>query len=95
VAVILEFLNTIENGRAGHGSLPDYTRLRSQLRALVDAEQFDAVVELGRELIERGTPQVEQSHDEGETAEEIMSTLSIVAEAILPCSLRMSTGSCS
>jgi len=75
------------NSWEGHGSLPDYTRLRSQLRSLVDAEQFDAVVELGRELIERGTQQVEQSHDEGETAGEIMSTLSIVAEAIVPCSL--------
>ena len=70
-----------------HGSLPDYSRLRSQLRSLVDAEQFDAVIELGRELIERGIQQVEQSHDEGETAEEIMSTLSVVAEAIVPCSL--------
>ena len=75
------------NSWEGHGSLPDYSRLRSQLRSLVDAEQFDAVVELGRELIERGTQQVEQSQDEGETAGEIMSTLSIVAEAIVPCSL--------
>ncbi len=75
------------NSWEGHGSLPDYTRLRSQLRSLVDAEQFDAVVELGRELIERGMQQVEHSHDEGETAGEIMSTLSIVAEAIVPSSL--------
>lgn len=70
-----------------HGSLPDYLRLRSQIRSLVDAEQFDAVVELGRELIERGMQQVGQLHDGGETAGEIMSTLSIVAEAIMPCSL--------
>ncbi|MFT5326338.1 MAG: putative Zn finger protein [Planctomycetaceae bacterium] len=75
------------NSWEGHGSLSDYTRLRSQLQSLVDAEQFDAVVELGRELIERGMQQVEQSQDEGETAEEIMSTLSIVAEAIVPCSM--------
>ncbi|MCA9108636.1 MAG: SWIM zinc finger domain-containing protein [Planctomycetaceae bacterium] len=75
------------NSWEGHGSLPDYSRLRSQLRSLVDAEQFDAVVELGRELIERGMQQVEQSHDEGETAGEIASTLSIVAESIVPSSL--------
>lgn len=75
------------NSWEGHGSLPDYSRLRSQLRSLVDAEQFDAVIELGRELIEHGMQQVEQSHDEGETAGEVMSTLSIVAEAIVPCSL--------
>ena len=75
------------NSWEGHGSLPDYSRLQSQLRSLVDAEQFDAVVQLGRELIERGMQQVEQSHDEGETAGQIMSTLSIIAEAIVPCSL--------
>ncbi|MEZ6128706.1 MAG: hypothetical protein R3C59_08485 [Planctomycetaceae bacterium] len=71
----------------GHGSLPDYSRLRTQLLTLVDAEQFDAVVELGRELIELGMQQVGESHDEGETAGEITSVLSIVAEAIVPCSL--------
>ena len=75
------------NSLEGHGSLPDYSRLRSQLRSLVDAEQFDAVVELGRELIERGIQQVEQSHDHGETAGKIMSALEIVAEAIAPCSM--------
>ncbi|MDA7978979.1 MAG: hypothetical protein MPJ50_09450 [Pirellulales bacterium] len=75
------------NSWEGHGNQPDYSRLRSQLRSLVDAEQFDAVVELGRELIERGMRQVEQSHDEGETAGEIASTFSIVAEAIVPSSL--------
>lgn len=75
------------NSWEGHGSLPDYSRLRSQLRLLVDAEQFDAVIELGRELIQCGLQQVEQSHDQGETAGEIISTLSIVAEAIGPCSL--------
>ena len=75
------------NSWEGHGSLPDYSRLRSQLRSLIDAEQFDAVVVLGRELIERGSQQVEQSHDEGETAGEIMSVLSIVAEAVASCSM--------
>ncbi|MBL8814742.1 MAG: hypothetical protein JNL58_01840 [Planctomyces sp.] len=71
----------------GHDSLPDFSRLQSQLRSLVDIEQFDAVVQLGRELIEHGMQQLKQSHDEGETAVQIMSTLSIIAEAIVPCSL--------
>ncbi|MCA9065150.1 MAG: hypothetical protein KDA96_18905 [Planctomycetaceae bacterium] len=75
------------NAWEGHGTLPDYSRLRSQLRSLVDTEQFDAVVELGRELIELGMQQVGESHDQGETAGQIMSALSIVAEAIVPCSL--------
>lgn len=75
------------NSWEGHGSLPDYSRLRSQLRSLVDAEQCDAAIELGHELVERGMQQVEQSHDEGETAGEIASTLSIIAEAIVPSSL--------
>lgn len=75
------------NSWEGHGNLPDYSRLKSRLQALIDAEQFDAVVELGRELIERGLHQVEQSHDEGETAGEIMTTLTIVAKAIVPSSM--------
>ncbi|REK25108.1 MAG: SWIM zinc finger domain-containing protein [Planctomycetota bacterium] len=75
------------NSWEGHGNLPDYSGLRSRLQALIDAEHFDAVVELGRELIKRGLRQVEQSHDEGETAGEIMRTLSIVAEAIVPSSM--------
>ncbi len=75
------------NSWDGHGSLPDYSRLQSQLRSLVDAEQYDAVIELGRELVEYGRQQVEESHDEGETAGQIAATLSIVAEAIMPCSL--------
>ena len=78
------------NSWEGHGNLPDYSRLRSRLQALIDAEQFDAVVELGRELIERGLRQVEQSHDEGETAGEIMRTLSIVAQTIVPSSMSAS-----
>ena len=71
----------------GHGNLPDYSRLKSRLQTLIDADQFDAVVELGRELIERGMQQVEQSHDEGETACQIMSVLSVVAKAIMPSSM--------
>ncbi len=71
----------------GHGNLPDYSRLESRLQALIDAEQFDAVVELGRELIQRGMRQVEESHDEGETASQIMSVLSVVANAIMPSSM--------
>jgi len=75
------------NSWEGYGNLPDYSRLRSQLQALFDAKQFDAVIDLGRELIQRGIAQVEQSQDEGETAGEIMVTLTIVAEALVPCSL--------
>ena len=71
----------------GYGNLPDYSRLESRLQALIDAEQFDAVVELGRELIECGMRQVEESHDDGETASQIMSVLSVVAKAIMPSSM--------
>ncbi len=45
------------NSWDGHGNLPDYSRLQSLLRSLVDANQFDGVVQLGRELVERGTQQ--------------------------------------
>ncbi|MEZ6108678.1 MAG: hypothetical protein R3B96_22010 [Pirellulaceae bacterium] len=65
----------------------DYSRLQSQLQSLVDAKQCDAVVELGRELLEIGLRQVEEAHGEGPTVEDVAETLAIVAEAIEGSSL--------
>jgi len=64
------------------GSIPDYSRVRDRLEALLAQGHADAVVDLGGELLEAGTRQVEMSHDEGETGEEIASCLDIVFRAL-------------
>jgi len=60
------------------GNIPDYSRLKHRLERLVELGQADAVVELGRELIDRGMQQVEQSLDEGETAVALSECVEIV-----------------
>jgi uncharacterized Zn finger protein len=67
---------------SGEGSIPDYSRVRDRLEALLAQGHADAVVDLGAELLEAGTRQVEMSDDEGETAEEIASCLDIVFRAL-------------
>ncbi len=64
------------------GSIPDYSRVRDRLEALLAQGHADAVVDLGAELLNAGVRQVEMSHDEGETAEEIASCLDIVFRAL-------------
>jgi len=66
----------------GEGSIPDYSRVRNCLKALLAQRHADAVVEVGAQLLEAGTRQVEMSDDEGETAEEIASCLDIVFQAL-------------
>lgn len=69
------------------GSIPDYSRVRDRLKSLLAQGHADAVVDVGAELLEAGTRQVEMSDDEGETAEEIASCMDIVFQA-LPRSAR-------
>lgn len=64
------------------GSIPDYSRVRDRLEALLAQGHADAAVEVGTELLQAGTRQVEMSDDEGETAEEIASCLDIVFRAL-------------
>ena len=71
----------------GEGNLPDYSHVREQLAALLKQGHADSVVELGRELWERGNAQVEQSHDEGETAGEIQACMEIAFKAVSSSSL--------
>ncbi|MDF0676785.1 MAG: SWIM zinc finger family protein [Nitrospira sp.] len=73
---------------SGEGSIPDYSRVRDRLEALLAQRHADAVMEVGVQLLEAGTRQVEMSDDEGETAEEIASCLDIVFRA-LPQSSRV------
>jgi uncharacterized Zn finger protein len=70
------------------GYTPDYSGIRTKFETLLSAGYFDAVLSLGQELIEVGTHQIEQSHDDGETALEIESCMPIVARALERSSLK-------
>ena len=71
----------------GEGHIPDYSRLKHRLERLAELGQADAVVELGREFIGSAISQVEQSHDEGETAQAVAECLPVVFDALLKSSL--------
>ncbi len=69
------------------GYTPDYSRVKGRLQSLLTKGHADEVVTLGKELLEAGIRQVEMSHDEGETGEEISSCLNIVFQALPRSSL--------
>jgi len=69
------------------GHTPDYSAVRSGLQQLLAEGCEDDVVKLGEKLFTRGTSQVEQSDDEGETADEIAETMPLVFKALAKCSL--------
>ena len=69
------------------GYTPDYSRLQHRLERLTELGHHDAVATLGKEIIELGTEQVEQSHDEGETAMALATCLPIVFDAVAQSSL--------
>jgi uncharacterized Zn finger protein len=64
------------------GSMADYSEIRHKLEALLDAGHADEVLSLGRELMIAGTRAVEDSGDEGETAEEVAACMPVVAKAL-------------
>lgn len=64
------------------GHTPDYSPVRKYLQQLLDEGCADDVVRLGDKLFSRGISQVEQSNDEGETAEEIADTMPLVFKAL-------------
>lgn len=64
------------------GNLPDYAHLEKQLQALLNNGNADAVLVLGEELFTRGIEQVEQSNDDGMTAEALSACLKIVLHAL-------------
>jgi uncharacterized Zn finger protein len=70
--------------RWGHGGghTPDYSELRRRLEHLLESGHADEVVELGKELIERGMSQIEQSHDDGETGVALASCTDVVFRAV-------------
>ncbi|MCL1981431.1 MAG: SWIM zinc finger family protein [Proteobacteria bacterium] len=67
--------------------IPDYSHVHQQFALLLAAGHADVLLELGDELWRRGSEQVEQSDDEGETGEAIAGCLEIVFHALPASSL--------
>ncbi len=82
---------TAEPGWRNHwdadGYTPDYGPVLDGLTLLLERGHADAVVRLGEHLLEAGINQVEQSHDEGETAADLSACLSVVFQALPASSL--------
>ena len=66
----------------GEGYTPDYSGIRKKLETLLKGGHADEVLTLGRELVTTGNRQVEESHDEGETAMEIAACMPVIVEAL-------------
>jgi uncharacterized Zn finger protein len=64
------------------GNIPDYGGVERRFERLFEAGQYDALLDLGKELFDLGQAQVETSNDEGETAEGIRRCLEIAAKAV-------------
>ncbi len=69
------------------GHTPDYSGIRDRLEALLAAGHADAVLALGKELIESGIDQVGTSNDEGDTAMEVSSCIAVLPRALAASSL--------
>ena len=67
--------------------IPDYSGVRNGLQTLFDTGHFDEIIHLGKKLFSKGTAQINQSTDEGETIDEISQTLEIVYKALKHCTL--------
>lgn len=71
-----------QNYWQGEGFTPDYSGIRKKIETLLRAGHADEVLNLGRELVTTSTRQVEESHDEGETAVEIAVCMPIIVKAL-------------
>ena len=71
----------------GEGHTPDYSEIRAKLQELLAAGHADDVLSLGAELMKAGQRQVESSHDDGETGEEISSCMPVIAKALQKSSM--------
>jgi uncharacterized Zn finger protein len=64
------------------GFTPDYSGIRIKLETLLKGGHADDMLTAGRELIASGIRQVEESHDEGETAMEVAACMPLIVEAL-------------
>ncbi len=70
------------NSWTGKSQIPDYSPVRKRMNILLSMGQANMVVDAGRNLFKRGTTQIEQSNDDGETAGEIASCMDLVFVAL-------------
>ncbi len=75
------------NSWSGESQISDYSPIRKRMEILLSMGFPDAVLRAGRILLEKGVAQVERSHDEGETANEIASCMKVVFQALAQSSL--------
>jgi len=71
----------------GESNIPDYTDVRDRLKDILSRQHADDVLKLLKRLFRKGTEQVEESNDEGETANEIASCLETALKALPRSSL--------
>ena len=64
------------------GHTPDYSGIHKKLQVLLKEGHANEVLVLGWELVTTGVRQVEESQDEGETAEEIAACMPVIVEAL-------------
>lgn len=76
-----------QNYWRNEGFTPDYSGIRTKLETLLKVGHADEVLRLGLELVTSGTRQVEESHDEGETAMEVAACMPVIVEALDQSSL--------
>ncbi|MCP3952866.1 MAG: SWIM zinc finger domain-containing protein [Desulfobacterales bacterium] len=76
-----------QNYWRGEGYTPDYSGIRRKLETLLEAGHSDELLTLGRELVSTGIRQVEESHDEGETAIEVAACMPVIVKALDKSSL--------
>jgi uncharacterized Zn finger protein len=67
-------------GRAGHS--PDYSRLQHLFERLLEMGQADALLELGRELLERGSRQIAESDADDDAGQGIVDCLNVAFQAV-------------
>jgi len=75
------------NSWSGEGYTPDYSNLKHRLERMVELGHADAVVDLGREFIRSAMRQVDESHDEGETASAVGECMPVLFEAVMKSTL--------
>lgn len=71
-----------QNYWQGEGYTPDYSEIRIKLESLLETGYADEVVTLGKDLIELGSRQVEESHDDGETAMAIEECMPVIVKSL-------------
>jgi uncharacterized Zn finger protein len=76
-----------QNHWNGEGHIPDYGKVKHRFERLLDLGHADEVVSLGREFLREGQRQVNESHDEGETALAFADCLAVVFQAVMRSSL--------